>query len=572
VSTSSRDTSESPRRLDALTDSHTWADERFFWLCPVVADPNGLTRDKIQAVVISGDAERPAQLAGSIRQLASGQSPTRLHHIEAADWLDRPDEYGLPTANRARDDVGALMDPLATANRVAGMRCATYCRISRDLHGEGAGVERQRIDTEAIAEAEGWEVVHRIVDNDRSASRHARRGREGWEYLMECIEDGSIDAVVAYNVDRLTRQPKELERLIDAADRGVVVRTATGELDLSHAGGRMAARILCSVAAHEAERTSERQTRKLLADAEAGKPHWGHRPYGYNRDGTPNRPEAEVVRKVYARVADGQSSTSVAKWMNSAGHRSTRGGNWRSTTVTSLVKAARNIAQREYHGEIVGPASWPSIVDYELFNRANTAIDARPPVRSGGGRVALLTGLIRCHCGAIMVRGTSNGSPQYRCASRQYNPDSDCSSSASGNGVDELVTGYVLAAAGDVKSATTSAVSGTLEADIGAINSDLGELATMLGERVISMAEYRKARAPLGKTLAAAEAELASRDSSSAISGTIGDPSTLAERWDDLDVTLRRRIIGQVVEQVTVAPAAGRGGKFDPNRVTIVQR
>jgi hypothetical protein len=97
------------------------ADERLFWLCAVVADPNGLTRDKIQAVVISGDTKRSAQLARPVRQFASGPAPTRFHHIETTDWLDRPDEHGLPTANRAGYNIGAFMDPVAQVHvEVAG--------------------------------------------------------------------------------------------------------------------------------------------------------------------------------------------------------------------------------------------------------------------------------------------------------------------------------------------------------------------------------------------------------------------------------------------------------------------
>src|SRR5215207_7824144 len=93
----------------------------------------------------------------------------------------------------------------------------TYCRISMDREEMGAGVDRQRVDTEKICADRGWEVVERLVDNDRSASRYARKPREGWTRLLELLESRTIGAVVAYDLDRLTRKPDELAPLIAAA-------------------------------------------------------------------------------------------------------------------------------------------------------------------------------------------------------------------------------------------------------------------------------------------------------------------------------------------------------------------
>ncbi|HRB05178.1 MAG TPA: hypothetical protein PLP26_17515, partial [Ilumatobacteraceae bacterium] len=59
-------------------------------------------------------------------------------------------------------------------------RAVTYCRISHDPTGLEAGVDRQQVDTDRLAAERGWLVVERVVDNDRSASRYAKRGREGW--------------------------------------------------------------------------------------------------------------------------------------------------------------------------------------------------------------------------------------------------------------------------------------------------------------------------------------------------------------------------------------------------------
>src|SRR4051812_18670762 len=99
----------------------------------------------------------------------------------------------------------------------------TYCRISNDPDGREAGVERQKKDVVTIAKRHGWTVVAQEEDNDRSASRYARKVRDGWARVMELVESGQVQALVAYDLDRLLRQPKELERLIDAAEHGLQV-------------------------------------------------------------------------------------------------------------------------------------------------------------------------------------------------------------------------------------------------------------------------------------------------------------------------------------------------------------
>ncbi len=44
-------------------------------------------------------------------------------------------------------------------------RAALYARISEDMTGEAAGVDRQLHDARALAAARGWEVVAEFSDN-----------------------------------------------------------------------------------------------------------------------------------------------------------------------------------------------------------------------------------------------------------------------------------------------------------------------------------------------------------------------------------------------------------------------
>ncbi len=55
------------------------------------------------------------------------------------------------------------------------MRAGIYTRISEDRDETQLGVTRQLRDCERLADARGWEVVERYVDNDVSAWKGGKR-------------------------------------------------------------------------------------------------------------------------------------------------------------------------------------------------------------------------------------------------------------------------------------------------------------------------------------------------------------------------------------------------------------
>jgi len=70
------------------------------------------------------------------------------------------------------------------------------------------------------------------ADNDVSA--YARKPRPEWVRLAGDIRAGLITGIACWHVDRLTRSPRQLEDVIDLAERnGVELATAAGEINLS---------------------------------------------------------------------------------------------------------------------------------------------------------------------------------------------------------------------------------------------------------------------------------------------------------------------------------------------------
>ncbi|MCH8565261.1 recombinase family protein [Nesterenkonia sp. LB17] len=147
---------------------------------------------------------------------------------------------------------------------------AIYVRISKDSEKLGLGTARQRKDCEELAREKGWTVVEVFKDDDTSASNG--KARPAYQRMARGIEAGQIQDIIVWDVDRLTRTPRELEDFIDWADQHKLQFAKTGGVvDLATPHGRMNARVKGAVARDEADQQPRRQKRKLLRLAEEDK-------------------------------------------------------------------------------------------------------------------------------------------------------------------------------------------------------------------------------------------------------------------------------------------------------------
>jgi hypothetical protein len=95
---------------------------------------------------------------------------------------------------------------------------AIYCRISHDPSGERLGVQRQEDDCRAEATRRHWQITGIYVDDDRSAFS-TRKPRPEYQRLLRDIQEGLVDGVLIWRLDRLHRQPRELEEFIPLTDK-----------------------------------------------------------------------------------------------------------------------------------------------------------------------------------------------------------------------------------------------------------------------------------------------------------------------------------------------------------------
>ena len=202
--------------------------------------------------------------------------------------------------------------------------------------------------------------------------------------MLDAIKRGEIDAIICWQPDRLYRSLKDLERLVDATDRGLEIRTVNGgDLDLSNSTGRMLARILGSVSRQESELKGERRRRANLQRAQAGV--WRSdqpRVFGYTQRGELLEPEATAVRQAVHDVLAGKSLRAIAREWNNAGLLTARGKTWNNLTLRRALLRPTHAGLRVYRGNVVGKGEWQAIID-EDTHRGLVAYLSDPTQRKG---------------------------------------------------------------------------------------------------------------------------------------------------------------------------------------------
>lgn len=201
----------------------------------------------------------------------------------------------------------------STSTSQRPVRAAIYLRISQDREMDGLAIERQREDCEREARYRRWEVVETYTDQSKSATDKTKV-RPAYDQMVADWEAGRFDAIVCWDLDRLTRQPRQLEDWIDAAeDRGLKLVTASGDLDLTDDRGRTFARVVLAFAKGEVDRKAARQRRAQVQRAAQGRPPKGVRPLGYSVDGRVLKREAKAVRAIYEAFHRGASLRGIAR-------------------------------------------------------------------------------------------------------------------------------------------------------------------------------------------------------------------------------------------------------------------
>jgi site-specific DNA recombinase len=186
------------------------------------------------------------------------------------------------------------------------IRCAIYTRKSSE---DGLEQEFNSLDAqyEACAayivsqKAEGWVLLPERYDDGGISGGTLER--PGLQRLLTDIDRGTVDQILVYKIDRLTRSLADFAKMVDrldAAETSFV--SVTQSFNTATSMGRLTLNMLLSFAQFEREVTAERIRDKIAASKKKGLWMGATVPLGYAADGRSlkiTEPDAAVIRTIF---------------------------------------------------------------------------------------------------------------------------------------------------------------------------------------------------------------------------------------------------------------------------------
>jgi site-specific DNA recombinase len=314
------------------------------------------------------------------------------------------------------------------------LRCAIYTRKSSEegLEQDFNSLHAQRESCEAYIKSqkhEGWTALPDIYDDGGYSG--GSMDRPALKRLLADIQSRSVDVVVVYKVDRLTRSLADFAKMVEVFDAAEVSFVSiTQQFNTTTSMGRLTLNVLLSFAQFEREVTGERIRDKIAASKQKGMWMGGWVPLGYDRrDRTliVNETEAKTVRTIFGlflrlkNVREVQTELARLKLTTKpyAVQRGRATGNlpFARGHLYNILSNPLYIGEIEHkgvrhpgqHPGLISQATWDAVQDQLAANRhANRS-------RSNAKSTSLLAGLIFDEAGNRLVssHATKNGK-RYR--------------------------------------------------------------------------------------------------------------------------------------------------------------
>lgn len=208
-------------------------------------------------------------------------------------------------------------------------RCAIYVRKSSEYGTtqELTSLQAQREVCSAFITSQdhrGWREIPKNYEDPGVSG--ATLQRPAMQSLMADIENGFVDIVIIYKLDRLSRSLVDFVHLLEMFDRnGVSFVCITQNFDTSDSLGRLVLNVLLTFAQFERELTADRiRDKKRLMSAKGFWP-GGRPPLGYDLVShrlVVNEQEAKVIKRIYSRYLELRSMKAVMRECRANGERS----------------------------------------------------------------------------------------------------------------------------------------------------------------------------------------------------------------------------------------------------------
>ena len=291
------------------------------------------------------------------------------------------------------------------------IRCAIYTRKSTEegLEQEFNSLQAQWEACEAYIKSqkhEHWQLLPNEYDDGGYSGGNMER--PALKRLLQDVQNGLVDIIVVYKIDRLTRSLMDFSKIVEILDKhNASFVSITQHFNTTTSMGRLTLNMLLSFAQFEREVTGERIRDKISASKKKGMWMGGKPPLGYYRKDKKIYPDEEksiLINNIFKKYIELKSTTLLKDWLDKQGH---------NISVGNLNCILRNKA---YIGLVGHKGTWypgehQRIISKELFEQAQTVMaDNRINRQHYDPKKSLLSGKLYDDKGNAMSPSWSTGS------------------------------------------------------------------------------------------------------------------------------------------------------------------
>lgn len=454
-------------------------------------------------------------------------------------------------------------------------RAVLYLRqsVARE---ESISLELQETAGRDYAKKQGYRVVG--VESDPGISGRTWK-RPAVQRVMHMVEAGEADVVILWKWSRLSRSRMDWAVAADRVDQaGGRIESATEPLDVSTSTGRLARGMLTEFAAFESERIGDVWKESHERRVRAGKPANGKARFGYAYDQDtksfhPDPVTGPILAQAYRRYLAGESVYSLVGWLNDGPTQPVQGygvsvdGMWSARTVRRVLDSGFAAGFFTHRGEPVQGIHEPLITADE-WTEYQARRATRRVRRSAERSPYLLSGLIRCWCGATMNAGLfgSQRTPKYRCKAageKRLHTGGYVTTTV----VESAVLGWLQAVATDLETAAKEQTPPPLQTKgpsesqarrkLVKLQARLETLTTRYADDEIPREMYDRVRTKTQAEIAETEAMLRDAQVEQIRPMRVVIPDLLRE-WDSLPIEARRDMLSRLIHPVVVRPMRPR--------------
>lgn len=343
-----------------------------------------------------------------------------------------------------------------------------YARYSSQNQREES-IEAQVRACQEYAKRTGLQIVDIYTD---SAKTGTNAERENFQRMIDDSSKCKFKYVIIHKLDRFSRDRYDsvtYKRKLKM--NGVVLRSVLENLDGSPES-QILESLLEGMAAYYSQNLSRECLKGQLENGYKCQHNGGIPPLGYDVDKLTrtyvvNQQEAEIVKYIFSKYADGIGYNQIIRHLNESGYLSKRGNHFGKNSLHDLLKnerytgvytfnlrrekditGTRNPQFKSKEDWIYIDGGMPAIIDRETFDKVQFRMSQN---RKNAGtfkakNVYMLAGLIKCgECGSLMYGNRHidgrHGKEylSYECSAKDYKKT--CTNKSIRK---EIIEGYVL--------------------------------------------------------------------------------------------------------------------------------